>query len=152
MPLRGSARIADVTAPLIDLPGLDGLRNALAPYTVDGVHDLLGDVVDERTARAALHPLDLEPGDAVSATLLHDAGKLPGSVPWAQRYAAWLDRRDDQALLGSRLRVADGVPLAAALVVLAGALEAAMQELAASLLPVVRDLVSRGFREPGAQS
>jgi methylase of polypeptide subunit release factors len=95
-----------VTTPLLDLPGLDALRSALAPYTVDGVHDLLGlvgqaahqrgdlagvarllpgddrladlarlfllgDEVDERSVRAALHPLDLE---AATALLERSAG------------------------------------------------------------------------------
>jgi methylase of polypeptide subunit release factors len=115
-----------VTTPLIHPPGLDTLRSALAPYTVDGVRDLLGlvgraahergdlagvarvlpsgdrladlvrlfllgDELDERTVRAALHPLDLEvaaalferSAGAVRARLeIRPYADADSAVPW----------------------------------------------------------------------
>ncbi|HZZ97421.1 MAG TPA: methyltransferase [Jatrophihabitantaceae bacterium] len=193
----------------------------------------------------------VDPGAYVTLWL-RDAGELPGSARWVQRYTAWLDwfeasgivavgmglatlhrtdrndprivcedvpqavtapagthiggwfarqdwlaRHDDPALLTSRLRVAEGVlrtrhdlpssagwrteleqlrqsggmrwelevdepvaglvaacrgavPLAVTFAVMASAFDVPTDQLAASLLPVVRDLIARGFLEPEA--
>jgi methylase of polypeptide subunit release factors len=104
---------------------------------------------------AALRAATLRCGEGVVRTR-HD---VPAAEGWhtvtqqlRQQFGMRWELEVDDALAGLVVACTGAVPLAVLLEVLAGAVDAGTDEVAAAVLPVVRDLVARGFLEPGAGS